>query len=220
MNFIISFFQKDYKRLEPSNFINQRGYFRFLYNLIYLLNKNKNDELFFDSDHKRIKYLNVIVDFLKNNSPANYPGFTMAWLELISCNILISNYLEPPSNPPHQKRKDKSEKYEKYEKYLILLEELLNYIDSLNDKIISDYNYIFFLEQVYKFFFLLVNSYPEFISKYYYQLVTCLSGDSSKFIQLKNIILSAYPNNAPIIDSETGAFSSIKQEEVQKVRYI
>ena len=213
MNYIISFFQKDYKKPEPSNFINQRGYFRFLYNLIYLLNKNQSEELFFDSEHKRINYLNVIVDFLKNNSPMEYPGFAMAWLELISCNIFISNYLEPPYNPPHQKKKDKGEKYEKYEKYLILLVELLNYLDSLNDKIISDYNLIFFLQQVYKFFFLLTNSYPEFISKYYYQLVTCLSGDSSKFVQLKNIILSAYPNNAPIIDIETGTFSSIKQEE-------
>ena len=126
MNYIISFFQKDYKKPEPSNFINQRGYFRFLYNLIYLLNKNQSEELFFDSEHKRINYLNVIVDFLKNNSPMEYPGFAMAWLELISCNIFISNYLEPPYNPPHQKKKDKGEKYEKYEKYLILLIEILN----------------------------------------------------------------------------------------------
>jgi hypothetical protein len=60
---------------------------------------------------------------------------------------------------------------------------------------------------------LLTNTYPEFISKYYYQLITCLSGDSSKFIQLKNIILSAYPKNAPKIDNETGTISSNKQEE-------
>ena len=213
INYIINFFQKDYSKADPNNFINQRGYFRFLYNLIYLLNKNQSDDLFMEPEHKRINYLNVIVDFLKNNSPINYPGFAMGWLELISCNILISNYLEPPSNSPHQKRKDKGEKYEKYEKYLTLLLELLNYLDSLSDKIISDYNYIFFLEQVFKFFFLLTNTYPEFISKYYYQLITCLSGDSSKFIQLKNIILSAYPKNAPKIDNETGTISSNKQEE-------
>jgi hypothetical protein len=177
------------------------------------LNKNQTDELFFDSEHKRINYLNVILDFLKNNSPTNYTGFTMAWLELISCNIFVSNYLEPPLTPPHSKKKDKTEKYEKYEKYLSLLIELLNYLEALDQKVISDYNYIFFLEKAYKFFFLLVNSYPEFISKYYYQLITCLSGDSSHFVQLKNIILSAYPNNAPLVDIETGTMSLNNEEE-------
>ena len=172
INFIIGFFQKDYIKADTENFINQRGYFRFLYNLIYLLNKNQTDELFFDSEHKRINYLNVILDFLKNNSPTNYTGFTLS-----------------------------------------LLIELLNYLEALNQKVISDYNYIFFLEKAYKFFFLLVNSYPEFISKYYYQLITCLSGDSSHFVQLKNIILSAYPNNAPLVDIETGTISLNNEEE-------
>ena len=213
INFITGFFQKDYIKADTDNFINQRGYFRFLYNLIYLLNKNQTDELFFDSEHKRINYLNVIVDFLKNNSPSNYTGFTMGWLELISCNIFVSNYLEPPLNPQHPKKKDKTEKYEKYEKYLTLLIELLNYLESLNQKVISDYNYIFFLEKVYKFFFLLVNSYPEFVSKYYYQLITSLSGDSSHFVQLKNVILSAYPSNAPLVDIETGTISLNNEEE-------
>ena len=120
----------------------------------------------------------------------------MAWLELISCNLFISNFLESPLHP---KKKDKNEKYEKY---LSLLIELLNYLDSLNDKIISDYNYIIFIEKVYKFFFLLNNSYPEFISSYYYQLITSLSGETSNFIQLKNIILSANPKNQPLPDIE------------------
>ena len=211
--YIYNFFHKDYVKSNIDNCINQRGYFRFLYNLIYLLNKNQNDELFFEPDHKRINYLYVILYFLKSISPANYTMFAMGWLELISCNIFISNFLEPPSNPPHNKKKDKGEKYEKYEMYLLLLLELLNYLDSLNQKVISNYNYIFFLEQVHKFFFLLVNSYPEFISKYYYQLIACLSGDSSHFIQLKNIILSAYPKNAPIVDIETGKVILNNEEE-------
>ena len=212
-NYIMTFFEKDYIRDINDNFINQRGYFRFFYNLIYLLNKNQSEELFFDSEHKRINYLFTIIDFLKKNSPTYFTGFTMGWLELVSCNIFISNFLEPPPNPQHQKKKDKGEKYEKYEKYLTLLLELLNYLDSLNSKEISDYNFIIFLEQVHKFFFLLANSYPDFISKYYYQLITCLSGDSSQFIQLKNILLSAHPDNAPIVDIENGVISSSNEEE-------
>ena len=84
----------------------------------------------------------------------------------------------------------------------MLLLELLTYLDSLNEKIISDYNYVIFLDKVYKFFFLLSNSYPEFVSSYYYQLITSLSGETSNFIQLKNIILSAAPRNITIPEIE------------------
>ena len=210
INYIMNFFERDYIRDAKDNFINQRGYFRFFYNLIYLLNKNQSDELFFDSEHKRVNYLYQIVDFLKKNSPKYFTGFTMAWLELISCNIFISNFLDTSSNPQQSKKKEKNEKYEKY---LSLLIELLNYLDSLNQKVISDYNYITFLGQIHKFFFLLVNSYPEFITNYYYQLITCLSGDSSLFIQLKNILLSANPNNIKEIEIEIGVISITNEEE-------
>jgi hypothetical protein len=208
----MNFFERDYIRDVKVNFINQRGYFRFFYNLIYLLNKNQSEELFFDSEHKRVNYLYQIIDFLKKNSPTYFTGFTMGWLELISCNIFISNFLEKTPNPQHQKKKEKNDKYEKY---LSLLIELLNYLDSLNQKVISDYNYIIFLEQVHKFFFLLVNSYPEFISKYYYQLITCLSGDSSTFIQLKNILLSANPDNVPEIDNDNVNITLTNEEEAK-----
>ena len=198
---IYSFFHKDY--IKSKNNLNQRAYFRFLYNLLYILNKNPNDENILDSQYKKINYLYIIIsDFLKLITPNNYPIFAMAWLELISCNLFISNFLESPLHPLHSKKKDKNEKYEKYEKYLSLIIELLNYLDSLNDKIISDYNFIIFIEKVYKFFFLLNNSYPEFISGYYYQLITSLSGDTSNYIQLKNIILSANPKNQPMPDIE------------------
>ena len=205
ISYLMNFFERDYIRDAKENFINQRGYFRFFYNLIYLLNTNKSDELFFDAEHKRVNYLYQIVDFLKKNSLFYFTGFAMGWLELISCNIFISNFLDASSNTQHQKVEEKNEKY------LSLFIELLNYLDSLNQKVISDYNYIVFLEQIHKFFFLLVNSYPEFISKYYYQLITCLSGDSNNFIQLKNIILSANPDSSEI-DFETKNISLIEEK--------
>ena len=188
----------DYIKSEKN--LKQRAYFRLLYNLIYLLNKNSNEENIFDSEYKKINYFYIIISyFLKLIAPTNYPIFAMGWLELISCNLFISNFLESPLHSLSSKKKDKNEKYEKY---LSLLIELLNYLDSLNEKIISDYNYIIFIEKVFKFFFLLSNSYPEFISSYYYQLITSLSGDTSSFIQLKNIILSANPRNQPNPDTE------------------
>ena len=139
----------------------------------------------------------------------------MGWLELISCNLFVSNFLEPPLNPLHSKKKDKNDKYEKYEKYLSLLIQILNYLDSLNQKIISDYNYVIFIEKLYKFFFLLSNSYPEFVSSYYYQLITSLSGEASSFIQLKNIILSASPRNIPLPDIELGISNTEEDDKTE-----
>ena len=200
INCIVNFFHKDYMISEKN--LNQRAYFRLFYNLIYFLNKNTGNETILDSDCKRINYLYKISEFLEKISPSKYPIFAMGWLELISCNLFINNFLEPPLHMLHSKKKGVNEKNEKYEKYLLLLLELLTYLDSLNEKIISDYNYVIFLDKVYKFFFLLSNSYPEFVSSYYYQLITSLSGETSNFIQLKNIILSAAPRNITIPDIE------------------
>ena len=206
---IYNYFHKDY--ITEKN-INQRAYFRLIYNLIFLLNKSPNDENILDSEFKKINYLYVIAEFLKLITPVNYPGFAMGWLELISCNLFVSNFLDSPLHPSHSKKKDKNEKYEKY---LSLVIELLNYLDSLNEKIISDYNFVIFIEKVYKFFFLLINSYPEFISSYYYQLITSLSGETSSFIQLKNIILSSSQKNVPLPDIEFGITNNDEDEKTE-----
>jgi CCR4-NOT transcription complex subunit 1 len=131
-------------------------------------------------------------DFLLIISPTNYPGFALAWLDLISCKIFISNFLEV------DKSLRRKEIMIRYEKYLSLLIDLLSYLKSFSNEIISNYNCKIFLEEVYKFFFLLCNTYPDFISGYYYLLLSPLSGNN--FIQLKNIILSCYPREYNLPD--------------------
>ena len=204
---ISTFFHKDY--LISKGNLNQRIYFRLIYNLLYLLNKNQNDANIIDSDSKKINYIYKIVDFLKSLPLASYPIFAMGRLELISCNIFISNFLEPPLL---YKKKDKNEKYEKY---LSLITEILDYLNSLNETIISNYNYVIFIEKLYKFLFLLSNSYPDFISNYYYQLITCLSGETNNFIQLKNLILSATPKNIAIPDIEFGVTNNEEDDKTE-----
>lgn len=182
------------KELKSNKKNNQRACFRFLYNLLYYLNKCPNDEFIFGSENKKINYIFKIYEVLKNLSPLTCPEFTMGWLELISSNVFISNFLEQPTHI-HQKKKDKTEKSDKLEKYLSLLMDILNYLDTKKNDIIYKYDFIIFIEKLYQFFFYLSNSYPEFVSNNYYQLITCLSGYDTDFIQLKNIILSAYPRN-------------------------
>jgi hypothetical protein len=108
INGIVNFFHKDYM-ISGAN-LNQRAYFRLFYNLIYFLNKNSNNETILDSDCKRINYLYKISEFLEKISPSKYPIFAMGWLELISCNLFITNFLEPPLNMLHSKKKGVNEK--------------------------------------------------------------------------------------------------------------
>ena len=62
---------------------------------------------------------------------------------------------------------------------------------------------------------MLSNSYPDFISNYYYQLITCLSGETNNFIQLKNLILSATPKNIAIPDIEFGITNNEEDDKTE-----
>ena len=206
---IYSYFHKDYTK-NRKNF-DQRAYYKLFYNLIYLIDQNPNEENILDSDYPKINYLLKIIDLLKLISPLNYQLFTMAWLDLLSANHFISNFLETPL---HSKKKEKTEKYEKY---CLLIIDILSYLDSLGERSINHYNYVIFLNQIYKFFFFLCNTYPEFVSNYYHLMIISLSNNLSNYLQLKNMILSTVPNSfnaeIPINDDEQ---NSQQQEAFEK----
>ena len=52
----------------------------------------------------------------------------------------------------------------------------------------NKYPFKIFLDNLYKFMFLLSNTYPEFISGYYYICIISLPPDNL-YMQLKNLIL-------------------------------
>ena len=189
LDIIIQCFHNDYVQ-NNTNF-NQKKYHKFFLNLIYLItnaqtyNNNAQENIIND--------LILISDTFKILSPKNYPGFALAWLDLISYYHFINYFLDT--------NLIKENSY-KYEKYLSLLIELLNYLNQIKTQIIKHYNYKFILDQIYKFFFLLCQTYPYFISAYYYLLINCLSlslnqedEETNLFLQLKNIILSTSIDN-------------------------
>lgn len=81
----------------------------------------------------------------------------------------------------------------KYEKYISLILELFNFLKLNACEKFRDQSQKNFLNCVYKFFFSLLKTYPEFLSYYYLPLINALGPYS--FNQLKNIILSATPND-------------------------
>ena len=188
---IFNFFHQDYITSKTS--FNQRLYYKLFYNMIHHLNKFGNKENLFKGEYKKINYLTILSDFLLIISPTNYSGFALAWLDLISCKDFISNFLD------YDKTLRRKEVMLRYEKYLSLLIDLLSYLKSFANEEITNYNFKIFLDQVYKFFFLLCNSYPDYISSYYYLILIPLPS-GNYFIQLKNIILSSCPKDIYLPD--------------------
>ena len=190
MNFIINNFHQNYI-LNTVNF-NQKKYYKLFLNLIYLMT---NELDYIDNKENilnKMNYLSLICDAFKIMSPLNYPGFTLAWLDLISYHYFIDNFLDINLV---------KENYNKYEKYLSLLTEILSYLNKLKNKIINFYYLKIILDKIYRYFFILSSTYSSFITSYSYILLSYLSissspdddEDNNSFLQLRNIILSATP---------------------------
>jgi hypothetical protein len=162
---------------------NQRPYYRLITNIINLLSQADKDEPMF-STAKKSAYFFILADFLRFLKPQHYPGFVLAWIDVLSSHSFSSAFLECEGKL--------KENIPKYEKYLLLFVDLLSYLKAFNYETLSDYNSKVFLDNVYKFVFLLSTSYPEFLCYYYYIIIASLPpGDS--FLQLKNLILHAAP---------------------------
>ena len=183
LDIIINCLHQDYL-LNHINF-EQKKYYRFFVNLIYLISN------YSDNNYIKIKCLFLICDKLKLISPMNYPGFALAWIDLLSYNYFIDNFISA--------NLIKENAY-KYDKYLSLLTELLSYLSSLKNQLINNYYFKVFLDKVYTLFYILSKTYSSFIASYCHILVSYLSlssnqndQDNNSFLQLKNIILSASP---------------------------
>ena len=187
LDIIIQFFHSYYVTSQRN--FNQKKYHKFFINLINLIANPPNINENIITQNNSINHLILICDTLKVLSPKNYPGFTLAWLDLISYHNFINNFLDTVLIEQNSY---------KYEKYLSLLIDILSYLNQIKSQIIKHYYYKFILDEIYKFFYLLVNTYPCFIASYYYLLISCLSlsmnpedEETNVFIQIKNIILSS-----------------------------
>ena len=187
-NILLGIFKTLYHDYVKSNLsFNQRPYYKLFFNFIFLLDKHKNNDLIFNSDYKKIQYMTILAEFFRILSPLNYPGFALAWLDLISCKYFISTFLD---SVPQSKTKD----IHIYEKYLYLIIDLFNYLKMSSNELITNFASKVFLDHLFKFVYLLCDSFPEFVSNYYYIIIVSLP-TGSNFIQLKNLILSCGPRD-------------------------
>ena len=208
---IFKTFHHDYVKSNVN--FNQRPYYKLFYTFLSLLAPYKSSDEIFFSELKKINFLFALGDCFKNLSPVNYPGFAFAWLDLISCKHFISNFLEAE---PNTKPK---ESIHKLEKYLYLFIDLFTFLKQHAAETISDFNSKAFLDNVYKFMFLLCNTYPEFISAYYYIIIASLP-PGTNYLQLKNMILSCKPKDIELPDPFNEDGKDIAVPEKRKNAYI
>ena len=163
---------------------NQRPYFKLFYTFISLFSTMPNNAKVFNSENTKIQYMVLIAQYLKYFSPQNYPGFALAYLELISSENFISCFLGDANsqNAPTNDKNDKANEY------LTLLSEIFVFLKICCNKPANKV----FMNYVYKFIYLLCNTYPDFINEHYYIIIISLPHENI-YMQLKNLLLSATP---------------------------
>ena len=207
LNVIITFFQ-DYI-INYNTTFNQRLYYKFFYNLISIFSMFDNNKNILNSEYKNSQFIMCLSDHFKFLSPSYCAGFAIAWLDLISSKNFVSVMLSEENNIKL--------KIQKYEKYLSLNIELLKYLKNFSDEVISNYNYKIFLENVYKYFFILCESYPDFVCGYYFLFLTTLPGNN--YIQLKNLLLSACPKEIIINNPFNENINNIENQKNAKILF-
>ena len=178
LNGVYKTFHYDYMK---STFkFNQRPYFKLLYYFIYFFSSLPNNSKLLGSEKTKMQYMSLIAQYLRFFSPQYYPGFALAWLELISSEIFISYFLGDFNNIQIK------EKNEKNNDYLSLISEIFIFLKKCYNKHVNT----IFMDYLYKFFYLLCNTYPEFIIENHYIILISLPNE---YMQIKNLLLSTIP---------------------------
>ena len=203
LNGIFKTFHYDYMK---STFkFNQRPYFKLIYYFLYLFNTIPTYDKVFNSEKTKIQYMILMAQFLKFLSPQYYPGFSLAWLEIISSETFMTSFLGDINTQVIQAK----EKNEKITEYLTLVSEIFIFLKNCHNKTVNKT----FMEYVYKFIYLLCNTYPEFITEYYYIILISLPHDNN-YMQLKNIILSTIPKKM-----EQYKYLNLEDKDLEKEIY-
>ncbi|ODV95699.1 hypothetical protein PACTADRAFT_58766 [Pachysolen tannophilus NRRL Y-2460] len=183
---------------------NQRPYFRIYSTLLanwkeYKKNHKDGDLLNFD----KFFYLTMAETFT-SLQPLAFPGFTFSWIALISNRFFLPCILELSNN-------------EGWSKFVPLLTALLRFQSTyVNNKDSKD-----MLGLVYKgtvrIFLLILHDFPEFLVQNHYQLIINIQ---MSHVQLRNIVLSAFPSNMTIADPFQAGLKVDRLPEINEVPVI
>ncbi|CCF60324.1 hypothetical protein KAFR_0J02600 [Kazachstania africana CBS 2517] len=164
---------------------NERPYFRLLSNLFYEWSNIRGHKFSSIKDVKirkelytfDIEFYNISATYLHSFQPFAFPGFSFAWVSLISHRMFLPQILRLP---------DKSG----WEKLTLLIIDLFKFLDQYTKRgIVSDA-----ISVVYKGTLRVIlgisNDVPDFLIENHYELMNNLP---ATYFQLKNVILSSIP---------------------------
>lgn len=177
LSVVTSLFAEDHAASKES--FNERPYFRIFSTLLSEFSISNYDFESEEGEALKQTFYFTIADFLNVYQPLVFPGFTFAWITLISHRLFLPNILELKS-PKAQC------------KFVLLLINLLRFQSSnVKDKHISEVFTVVY-KGTLRIFLLLFHDHPEVLVQNHYQL--CCEIPSS-FTQLRNLVLSSYPAN-------------------------
>lgn len=176
-------FSKDHEQ-ENTTF-NERPHFRLLSNFLYewetirghnfikIRNAStRKDLLDFDAE-----FYNTFAVYLQSAQPISFPGFSFAWVTLISHRMFLPTMLRLP---------DKSG----WKNLMLLLIDLLKFLDKYTDKNEVSNAISVVYKGALRVFLGISNDIPEFLIENHLELMNNLP---PTYFQLKNVILSAIP---------------------------
>lgn len=126
--------------------------------------------------------------------PTKAPGFAFSWLELISHRIFIVRMLQMP-----QQNID-AQIYKPWNMYSTLLNQLIRFMSPFLRNIELTQGVMLLYKGTLRLFLVLLHDFPEFLCSYHYQLCDVIP---SNCIQLRNLVLSAFPRLMKLPDPLT-----------------
>lgn len=180
---ILLVFSNDHEEDEAT--FNERPYFRLLsnflcewatlrgHNFIKVADQKTRKELLsFDAE-----FYNIFASYLHSFQPFAFPGFSFAWISLLSHRMFLPVMLRLPQKAG-------------WEKLMLLLIDLLKFLNqyTIKGKISDAVSVVY--KGTLRIFLGISNDVPQFLIENHYELMNNLP---ISYFQLKNVILSAIP---------------------------
>jgi CCR4-NOT transcription complex subunit 1 len=172
---------------------NQRPYFRFLSNLLIDVNE-------IESSDARFPLLMLFGSMLQQLTPQQLPGFSFSWIELVSHRMFMPKLLFS-KNP-----KGESQFHKLLTSLFIFLEPHLRKAE-LNDAVSLLYR------GTLKILLVLLHDFSEFLCKYHFSLCNVIPPSC---VQMRNLILSAFPRHMRLPDPFTPNLKVDKLPEIHQ----
>ena len=161
---------------------------RLFYMLLFeaALPENNLEPILNDILHAFINVYNII-------RPSKAPGFAYSWLELIAHRIFISKMLQVNQPAPDQT-------FKKWNMYATILTQLLRFLAPFLRNIELTQSIMLLYKGTLRLFLVLLHDFPEFLCNCHYQFCDVIP---SNCIQLRNLVLSAFPRCMKLPDPLT-----------------